>query len=43
MKKFRVVYRWNSITTEKIVRAESIDDVYARFADWHVVNVEEIE
>lgn len=43
MKRFRVVYWFNSIITEKIVRAESVDDVYARFADRHVVKVEEVE
>ena len=43
MKKYRVVYWFNSIITEKIVRAESVDDVYARFADRHVVKVEEVE
>lgn len=43
MKKYRVVYWFNSIITEKIVRAESVDDVYVRFADRHVVKVEEVE
>ena len=43
MKTYRIVYWFNSITTERYIKARSEEEAREKMGDWVIVSIEEVK